>query len=115
MVYNVIWVIALNKTYIGNRIAELRIAKGVSAREMSLALGQNASYINKIENQRSLPASDVLLEICDYLGITPSEFFDEGNSVPEHHRQLYADIRRLSPSQTKLVSELVAEIARGNK
>ena len=32
------------------RIAELREKKNVSAREMSLALGQNESYINRIEN-----------------------------------------------------------------
>ena len=31
------------------RIAELRAQKGVSARDMSLSLGQSESYINKIE------------------------------------------------------------------
>lgn len=38
-----------------NRISELRIQKGVSARYMSLSLGQSESYINKIENRRTLP------------------------------------------------------------
>ena len=32
------------------RLAELRQEKGVSARDMSLSLGQSESYINKIEN-----------------------------------------------------------------
>ena len=32
------------------RLAELRIAKGVSARDMSLSIGQSAGYINNIEN-----------------------------------------------------------------
>ena len=32
------------------RLCELRLEKGVSAREMSLSLGQSASYINRIEN-----------------------------------------------------------------
>ena len=31
------------------RLAELRTQKGVSARDMSLSLGQSESYINKIE------------------------------------------------------------------
>ena len=31
-----------------NRLIELRIQKGVSARDMSLSLGQSESYINKI-------------------------------------------------------------------
>lgn len=100
----------MNDNFIANRLSELRLAKGVSAREMSLAIGQNENYVNRIENGTGV-STDGLSYICEYLGITMSEFFDEGNSVPEHHRKLYADIRRLSPSQTKLISDLVAELA----
>ena len=32
------------------RLAQLRAKKGVSARDMSLSLGQNAVYINNIES-----------------------------------------------------------------
>ena len=32
------------------RLTQLRLEKGVSARDMSLSLGQSESYINKIEN-----------------------------------------------------------------
>ena len=38
------------------RLTELRIQKGVSARDMSLSLGQSESYINKIENKRAMPS-----------------------------------------------------------
>ena len=31
---------------LAERLSKLRVAKGISAREMSLALGQNESYIN---------------------------------------------------------------------
>lgn len=64
------------------RITELRIKMGISAREMSLSLGQNVSYINKIENGKALPSLEMLFYICDYFGITPQEFFDEGNPAP---------------------------------
>ena len=37
--------------FFSRRLAQLRAQKGVSAREMSLAIGQNSSYINRIENQ----------------------------------------------------------------
>ena len=37
-----------------NRIAQLRMQKNVSARDMSLSLGQNNSYINQIENKKAL-------------------------------------------------------------
>ena len=35
------------------RLSELRIQKGVSARDMSLSLGQNSGYINHIENRQA--------------------------------------------------------------
>ena len=58
------------------RLAELRTKKGVSARDMSLSIGQGPGYINNIENGHNLPSMSVFFYICDYLGITPSEFFD---------------------------------------
>lgn len=42
--------------FFSRRLAQLRAQKGVSAREMSLAIGQNSSYINRIENQRAFPS-----------------------------------------------------------
>ena len=36
--------------FFAERLISLRNQKNVSAREMSLALGQNGSYINRIEN-----------------------------------------------------------------
>ena len=38
--------------FFADRLSELRTEKNVSAREMSLAIGQNASYINRIENRK---------------------------------------------------------------
>ena len=38
------------------RLVALRMKKGVSARDMSLSIGQNAGYINNIENGKALPS-----------------------------------------------------------
>ena len=38
------------------RLEQLRLEKNVSAREMSLSLGQNPSYINRIESGKALPS-----------------------------------------------------------
>lgn len=38
------------------RLSQLRADKGVSARDMSLSLGQNAGYINNIETGKALPS-----------------------------------------------------------
>ena len=37
------------------RLAQLRGLKGVSARDMSLSIGQNPGYINTIENGKAFP------------------------------------------------------------
>jgi transcriptional regulator with XRE-family HTH domain len=70
------------KNFIAERIPRLREKKGASARSMSLDLGQSAGYINMIENKRNLPSMSMFICICEYLSVTPKEFFDEGDSHP---------------------------------
>lgn len=70
------------------RLVELRMKKGVSARDMSLSIGQSAGYINSIENKHSLPSMTVFYYICEYLNIMPAEFFEEGNDNPIEMREL---------------------------
>lgn len=41
----------INEETFASRLTSLREQKKVSAREMSLDLGQNGSYINRIENR----------------------------------------------------------------
>ena len=60
----------------GRRLAALRMTKGVSARDMSLSIGQATGYINNIENGNNYPSMSQFFYICDYLGITPKQFFD---------------------------------------
>ena len=59
--------------FVPERLAKLRTQKGVSARDMSLSLGQANNYINNIENKKSLPAMQSFFYICEYLGVTPQE------------------------------------------
>ena len=71
----------MDEGYIAKRITQLRLKKGVSARSMSLSIGQNPVYINNIESGKALPSVLGLLYICDYLQITPMEFFDVLNEL----------------------------------
>ena len=50
--------------WFAERLTALRMEKGVSARDMSLSLGQSESYINKIENRRTLPSLSGFFYIC---------------------------------------------------
>lgn len=64
------------------RLSQLRIQHGVSARDMSLSLGQNSSYINKIETGKAMPSLEGFFYICDYLHIHPSDFFNTDIEYP---------------------------------
>lgn len=81
--------------FLPERLAKLRTQKGVSARDMSLTLGQANNYINNIENKKSLPSMQAFFYICDFLGVTPQEFFDEGNPYPEALQELMAEAKKL--------------------
>lgn len=81
------------------RLTELRINKGVSARDMSLSLGQSAGYINNIENGVNLPSMTVFFYICDYLGVEPRDFFDTKSTNPTKANELLEIAKSLSSEQ----------------
>ena len=83
------------------RLAKLREEKGVSARDMSLSLGQSESYINKIENKKALPSITGLYYICEYFGIHPKDFFDESYVAPQQAEELLVEIKKLSSEQIR--------------
>ena len=89
------------------RLARLRTEKGVSARDMSLSIGQNPAYINNIETGKAMPSMSAFFFICDYLGITPKEFFDTDAEQPEELRKLTKNLKRLDKRQFKNIAEIV--------
>lgn len=78
------------------RLEKLRSKKGVSARDMSLSIGQNAGYINALENRTGFPSMQVFFYICEYLGVTPSEFFEEDNDDPAEYKEIIEDLKTLN-------------------
>lgn len=72
----------MDTDYIVKRITDLRLKKGVAEHRMSLDLGHSRSYMQGISSGRALPSMTEFLAICDYLEVTPKDFFDEGNTNP---------------------------------
>ena len=97
------------ETLFYDRLTKLRTEKGVSARDMSLSIGQSAGYINNIENGVNFPSMTVFFYICDYFGITPKEFFDMDVPNPTKAQALLAAAQGLSDEQ---LDNLIA-IAKG--
>lgn len=79
--------------FVPERLAKLRTQKGVSARDMSLSLGQANNYINNIENS-----------------VTPQEFFDEGNTYPETLKEFIAEARQLDPQSMQYILGIMKEL-----
>lgn len=100
----------IDQDYISNRIAELRTAQNVSAREMSLSLGQSPTYINNIENKRALPSMQMFLYICEYFHIEPKDFFDAENAAPDEYNEAVRKLKRLNRKQLELIIALAEEI-----
>ncbi len=89
------------------RLAELRQEKGVSARDMSLSLGQSESYINKIENNYAMPSMSGFFYICEYLNISPRDFFNEEDKYPLFTKELVESTQKLNDKQMKALIDFV--------
>ena len=89
------------------RLSKLRNEKRVSARDMSLSIGQNPGYIHNIENGKALPSMSVFFFICDYLGISPSEFFDIDNSNPGKLKPIIEKMKKLDDEQLDGIAAIV--------
>ena len=94
------------------RLAKLRSQKGVSARDMSLSIGQNPGYINNIESGKAMPSMMCFFYICEYLNISPSEFFDIKSENPERLNTLVEDLKLLDSKQLENISAIVKDLIR---
>lgn len=83
----------------GLRLAKLRESKGVSARQMSLEIGQNKNYINSIEAGRNYPNMQNFFDICQYLNITPQIFFQLDGVSSLEQSEFMRIVHRLSPQK----------------
>lgn len=104
-----------NEDFFVKRLTALRTEKGVSARDMSLSIGQSESYINKIENGKAFPSMQIFFYICDYFGITPQAFFNDEIKRPLAMTELTSGLNKLSKEQFEAISTLVKELANNER
>lgn len=88
----------------------MRLAKNVSARDMSLSLGQSESYINRIENGKMFPSMDMFFFICEYFNISPHEFFNEQPSLAMELTDIVSDLRLLDPLKREHIAVVIKDL-----
>ena len=100
----------MDTRFVQERITNLRIKKGVSEYKMSLDLGHSKGYIQSISSGKNLPSISELLSICDYLGVTLKEFFDEGIPNPHLVHYLYCLSKNMSDNDLELLIEIAERL-----
>ena len=92
----------MDADFIRNRITQLRLQKGVSEYQMSYDLGHSRSYMYNISSGIALPPMLEFLQICEYFGITPAQFFDESLDNPALLQTAINGLRQLNDDDLRL-------------
>lgn len=115
-IYNIVkegdCVFAEYEEFFAKRLCELREKKGISARSMSLSIGQNANYINQIENKKTFPSMQSFFYICDYLEITPHDFFDPYNKAQKEMFEILDRIQRLNDDEFRSIYTIIKSLTK---
>ena len=99
-----------DEKFIRERITKLRLNKNVSEYRMSLELGHSKSYIQSISSGRAMPSMSEFLYICEYLGVTPKEFFDDTVGEPQLVQKLYKLTQNMSEDNLNVLIGLAERL-----
>jgi transcriptional regulator with XRE-family HTH domain len=71
----------------GVNLAKIRQGKNISAYELSLRVGKDASYIHKVETGKINISVRSLFEICNQLQVEPADLFaiDSESQYTQHN------------------------------
>jgi transcriptional regulator with XRE-family HTH domain len=67
-------------TDIGTKIKELRMARGMSQKDLADKVELTPSFISQLENNQISPSLGSFLQICNALGVRPGGFLEEKTS-----------------------------------
>ena len=105
----------MDEQFIRNRISSLRQEKQISERKMSLDLGHSTSYIRSITSGRALPSMGEFLYICEYLGVTPMEFFNVEQATTLTQQEAITHIYSMSDEDIRLLIGFIERMKMGGK
>lgn len=102
----------MDKSFIKERYAKIRLAHNISARKLSLELGQSTEYINQIENGKNMPSVEGLMNFCNYFNISMGEFFEEQFNFPVEYAAIIEELNKMDAITIKQIYELLKTINR---
>ena len=87
---------------VGKRIAFFRTSKGYSVNKLANLSGVSQSYLREVELGNKNPTVEFLSVLCDTLGVSLKEFFDDQPADP-----LISKIYQLTPRQRKALGDFL--------
>ena len=97
----------MDEKFVRERITQLRLRKGVSEYRMSYDLCHSRGYVHNISSGKALPPMKEFFAICDYFGLTPQQFFDEGTQNPELIQKAIAGMKQLDETDLLMLLGLI--------
>jgi transcriptional regulator with XRE-family HTH domain len=98
-------------TPFGEKLRELRAARGILQRDMAAALEVSAAYLSALEHgRRGAPSAGLIHQICDYFGLIWDDA-DELRALAKLSRpRLKLNAAGLTPQQTALGNRLARSL-----
>jgi len=91
---------------LGERLVELRTAKGLTTNKLANLAGVSQSHLREIELGKRNPTVETLSYFCDVLGVSLSDFFADNNEE-EISPLLLTAAKKLSQTQQVKLAELI--------
>ncbi len=96
-------------TEIIDRISHIRTIKGLSARELSLSIGKNPSYINRLEYRKDFePTIGVINDIIEACDSSFEEFFHYDIDEYKADKKILEIIKNLSQEKKEALIKLLS-------
>lgn len=81
-----------------NRIAYFRKLKGLTQKDLSVAIHMNQNYINRLESKKDFfPSTETLFDILQVLEVEPEMFFAEDFAHCIENKQIIEASKLLTP------------------
>ena len=91
----------------GKRITYFRTAKGYSVNKLATLSGISQSYLRDVELGNKNPTVEIVSVLCDTLGISLRDFFDDQTEETIASDPLLAMIFQLTPKQRKALLDFL--------
>jgi transcriptional regulator with XRE-family HTH domain len=98
-------------TPFGQTVRNLRIAKGVSQKQMAQSIGVSAAYLSALEHgKRGAPSFEFIQRVAGYFNIIWDEAEELMFIAGLSHPRVVIDTAGLDPAYTELANRLAREI-----